>query len=233
MTVIRRSSRHPRCALSPCVREVRAGGFQRTDHLRDRSRLLVRPGLPRARTLGRGAGKTVPLHRADARRKRTRAYRFSGDNPAFPAQWFYGVYALSPVTGLSCHRRPRSAQLDTSVGVTGPHGFAVRELPARLGALRPPHPAPTSVTFAKRPSDGTGCDGYKLICDFAKQNIFAARAGHEAIAGELICPSDSQTSAGNSQTPITARLAVFRMRRPPPGGDGCARGRRRRDRTAR
>jgi hypothetical protein len=24
-------------------------------------------------------------------RKRTRAYRFSGGNPAFPAQWFYGL----------------------------------------------------------------------------------------------------------------------------------------------
>jgi hypothetical protein len=23
--------------------------------------------------------------------KRTRAYRFSGGNPAFPAQWFYGL----------------------------------------------------------------------------------------------------------------------------------------------
>jgi hypothetical protein len=26
-----------------------------------------------------------------ASRKRTRAYRFSGGNPAFPAQWFYGL----------------------------------------------------------------------------------------------------------------------------------------------
>jgi hypothetical protein len=27
------------------------------------------------------------------------------DNPAFPAQWFTAYTALSPVTGLSCHRR--------------------------------------------------------------------------------------------------------------------------------
>ena len=27
----------------------------------------------------------------DAQRKRTRAYRFSGGSPAFPAQWFYGL----------------------------------------------------------------------------------------------------------------------------------------------
>ena len=38
-------------------------------------------------------------------------------------------FALSPVTGLSCHRRPRRtcfSKLDTSVGVSGPHDFAVR-----------------------------------------------------------------------------------------------------------
>jgi hypothetical protein len=27
----------------------------------------------------------------DAQSKRTRAYRFSGNTPAFPAQWFYGL----------------------------------------------------------------------------------------------------------------------------------------------
>ena len=32
--------------------------------------------------------------------KRTRAYRFSGGNPAFPAQWFTAYFVLSPVTGL-------------------------------------------------------------------------------------------------------------------------------------
>jgi hypothetical protein len=31
---------------------------------------------------------------------RTRAYRFSGNTPAIPAQWLYGLYALSPVTGF-------------------------------------------------------------------------------------------------------------------------------------
>ena len=36
---------------------------------------------------------------------------------------------LSPVTGLSCHRRHaemNSRQLDASVGASGPHDFAVR-----------------------------------------------------------------------------------------------------------
>src|SRR5580692_3555158 len=39
-------------------------------------------------------------------------------------------FVLSPVTGLSCHRRSRwncfLRKLDASVGASGPHGFAVR-----------------------------------------------------------------------------------------------------------
>jgi hypothetical protein len=43
-----------------------------------------------------GAGKTgCALHPRSRvqmdRRECTRAYRFSGGNPAFPAQWFYGL----------------------------------------------------------------------------------------------------------------------------------------------
>jgi hypothetical protein len=37
-------------------------------------------------------------------------HRLSQGYPAFPAQWFYGLYAISPVTMLGCHRRPRDAE---------------------------------------------------------------------------------------------------------------------------
>src|SRR5258705_13502214 len=36
------------------------------------------------------------VSRAKLQKKRTRAYRFSGGNPAFPAQWFYGVLRALP-----------------------------------------------------------------------------------------------------------------------------------------
>jgi hypothetical protein len=41
---------------------------------------------------------------------------------------FNGYFVLSPVTGLFCHRHRRNSfrQLDTSVGASGPHDFAVR-----------------------------------------------------------------------------------------------------------
>ncbi len=85
-------------------------------------------------------------------------------------------FVLSPVTGLFCHRHltHTSAKLDASVGASGPHDFAVRAPVfakgfaglesaeasakavtgvARLASPpRPPHPASTSVTIAKRPS---------------------------------------------------------------------------------
>ena len=78
-------------------------------------------------------------------------------------------FALSPVTGLCCHRRPQetckklaSRELDTSVGVSGPHDFAVRanvirpRATARLTCRVHRIPHPTSVTIAKRPSGGDG-----------------------------------------------------------------------------
>jgi hypothetical protein len=50
-----------------------------------------------------------------------------------PRNGFNGYFALSPVTGLFCHRRFRegSEKLDASVGASGPNDFAVR-----TGAVR-------------------------------------------------------------------------------------------------
>src|SRR3954453_11767766 len=56
-----------------------ARGVQETFALRNQRA----QGMPGARCTGRLACKIA--------KKRTRAYRFSGGNPAFPAQWFYGL----------------------------------------------------------------------------------------------------------------------------------------------
>ena len=101
-----------------CVR-----GFVKPSSLLEK-RAQGRPGARCTR------GLVCKMHKG----KRTRAYRFSGSTPAFPAQWFTAYFALSPVTGLFCHRRSREAlasqELDASVGASGPHDFAVR-----IGAL--------------------------------------------------------------------------------------------------
>jgi hypothetical protein len=119
-------------------------------------------------TLKRGRGEdrvraapAVPCAKV-ANKKRTRAYRFSGNTPAFPAQWFYSLYrALPGETWLACHRRPRDTkhhrELDTS-------HWGVRT--TRL--CRPPHapfvksasastaPRPNVSDDGQRPSLGTG-----------------------------------------------------------------------------
>src|ERR1700675_2658640 len=75
-----------------------------------------------------GARCTRGLVCKSAQQKRTRAYRFSGGNPAFPAQWFTAYIVLSPAIGLSCHRRQRCYHrgLAAAVEASGPHAFAVR-----------------------------------------------------------------------------------------------------------
>ena len=41
----------------------------------------------------------------------------TADTPAFPAQWFYGLYVLSPATNSSCHRHRRiSGSFETRLG---------------------------------------------------------------------------------------------------------------------
>src|SRR3979490_3542210 len=68
-----------------------------------------------------GAGRTgcAPAPRGLAcmlhKEMRTRAYRFSGTAPAFPAQWLYGLLRARPVTGFLAtviKRITRSIRLD-------------------------------------------------------------------------------------------------------------------------
>ncbi|MEP6837239.1 MAG: hypothetical protein ABJA75_04235, partial [Bradyrhizobium sp.] len=55
----------------------------------------------------------------DASTMRTRAYRFGGNTPAFPAQWLYGLYVVVLVTGFLATiiiGNFRFRQLDASTG---------------------------------------------------------------------------------------------------------------------
>ena len=77
----------------------------------------------------------------NGKRKRTRAYRFSGGTPTFPAQWFYGLLRDLPGDqDLFVTVAPRmmaeptpgwagfaSAGLDANHEASGPHDFAVQQ----------------------------------------------------------------------------------------------------------
>jgi len=73
------------------------------------------------------------------KRKRTRAYRFSGGNPAFPAQWLYGLWRAPPENRALLSPSPHGNRHVGPVGpfapprdltptaeASGPHAFAVR-----------------------------------------------------------------------------------------------------------
>src|SRR5450631_4017730 len=84
------------------------------------------------------------------------------NHPAFPTQWFERLLRAPRGTGLSCPHHPQASlrepsELDTSVGVSGPHGLTVREdivrpRIKRCDISRPPLPASTFMTIAIRPS---------------------------------------------------------------------------------
>ena len=69
-----------------------------------------------------------------------RAYRFSGEHPASPTQWLYGLYMVAPVTGFLATvipgKRSLPEELDASTGASGPHDFTVRNSSARLSPPR-------------------------------------------------------------------------------------------------
>src|SRR2546423_8432861 len=62
-----------------------------------RPRVVNVLSLEKRRAQGRpGARCTRGLVCNVHKEMRTRAYRFSGNTPAFPAQWFYGLYRALP-----------------------------------------------------------------------------------------------------------------------------------------
>jgi hypothetical protein len=86
------------CSRLPCISDIEEpGGHGDEVSRRDAPEVLqiVSPinqraqGMPGARCT---RGLACKMHK----RKRTRAYRFSGGNPAFPAQWFYGLCRALP-----------------------------------------------------------------------------------------------------------------------------------------
>ena len=75
-----------------------------------------------------GARCTRGLVCNSAQKTRTRAYRFSGNTPAFPAQWLYGLLRALPGGAglLSPSPAETSDRLSASIAAPGPHDLAVR-----------------------------------------------------------------------------------------------------------
>ena len=127
---------------------VRLRGGRR-QNMTSRSRGMNCPrfgsSLPSSKT--EGAGKTgCLLHpRSRVRFAQTKLHtsiQGSGNTPAFPAQWLYGLLRALPGERLFClrRRRDRSRQLNASTAAPEPHDFTVRIRRVRLARhLRPSH----------------------------------------------------------------------------------------------
>ena len=107
--------RHPHGAISPELCQFVVPLLNRG---RRESRTPTAPAAPRA--MG-----SKNAHGFD---------RYSRDIPAFPAQWLYGLYVFSPVSGLYCHRcRPRTGGADRRQG----RGARTTRLRRTLRRFRP------------------------------------------------------------------------------------------------
>jgi hypothetical protein len=120
-----------------------------------------------------GAGNAGRPPRPQPRVQNKKAHEHShhghAGSPGTPCAMVLTVsFVLSPVTGLVCHRRQRSClrQLDTSVGASEPHDFAVRSSIVRQRAASSTASHPAFVTIAKRPSEGR--DGRAYIIDLGQ-----------------------------------------------------------------
>ena len=79
------------------------------------------------------------------KRMRTRAYRFSGGNPAFPARWVTAYFVLSPVTGflatvikriLPQNLTPAPGRQDHTTSPSASRALVLRALPASTASHR-------------------------------------------------------------------------------------------------
>ena len=91
--------------------------------------------------------------------ERTRVSQVTPESPGTPRAMVYGLYVISPVSPALLPPSPArlERELDTSLGVSGPHDFAVRfSRPRQEHHPRPPHPRPALVTLRNAPPNGTG-----------------------------------------------------------------------------
>ena len=150
---------------------------------------VCRPRKQRAQ--GRpGARCTRGLACNCAQRTRTRAYRFSGNTPAFPAQWLYGLLRALPGERLFCHRRranllanltPAPRRQDHTTSPYASHH------PRQSWRPRPPQPVPTFVTMADAPLAGQDGDSYSFDLPDGLSGKFL-REGLDRLL-DVICPS--------------------------------------------
>jgi hypothetical protein len=108
-----------------------------------------------------------------------RAYRFSGEHPAFPAQWLYGLYVIVLVTLLFVTPSPcealASSRVDACIGASDPNDFTVRCSPFVSRAAASTAPCPSFATMANAPWWDRMAGVLNLICATGEAEYFYAK----------------------------------------------------------
>ncbi len=136
-------------------------------------------------------------------------HRFTGATRHSLRNGFTAYSVLSPVTGLSCHRRcaDNPAKLDASVGASGPHGFAVRVSTIRQARCpRPPHPAPNVRDDRDTPLFRDGMAGHVHLIWVRRERKYFCKWGWTPKS--LICPPPGKS---------VRRVVPVLCHTPPPG----------------
>src|ERR1700736_6083612 len=111
--------------------------------------------------------------------ERTRVSQVTPVTPSIPRAMVYGLYrALPGEPGFLAPVTPEklaSQELDTSVGASGPHDFAVRLSAVRYRRIRVHRIPPRVRDDREPPLCGTGRRGYRLIWVFGKTEYFLAK----------------------------------------------------------
>ncbi len=91
------------------------------------SELCERSALSKMEGAGK-AGSSPPPWPACRKECRRQSPQVRAGQPAFPARWLYGLYVISPGTGLIApvFATTLTRCADISTGMPGPHDFAVR-----------------------------------------------------------------------------------------------------------
>jgi hypothetical protein len=216
---------HPalRADLSP---QAGRGNLDRSD-MRSPSRGAFRPGCarksPHPKSEGAGECRVRAAPAVSRAKCNKNAHEHTGSAEAIRhslRNGFTAYTALSPVTGLSCHRRPaeNSATLSASVGAPGPHGFAVRDARhSSKGAIASIASRP-NVRDVRTPLWRAGTAGVLvLICPTAPAKYFCGW-GWTGVAGN--CPTGKsysakpQNSSKTNQPPALPPAAQLDQQRP-------------------
>ena len=148
----------------PRTAAVSKDGHEDAPTTSSHSRGAVRPSFASFVTLrkcrGRREGRVAAAPGAPAQRKFARAQEPQVQaviTPAFPARWFYGLYALSSVNHPVCHRRPHNNLHELGARSLGRQDHTTSPSASVPLVNRHIHvhriPASRLVTIAKRPSE--------------------------------------------------------------------------------